>query len=99
MGKDAKKRCLTYEDHASKGTMSLEEKLLASFCCVKCRGKTAVTRTVKLSGKFPPLLAFPSEEYVLVTCTLCGYTEMYSPVAYAGRTEPAPESKPLAHET
>lgn len=79
--------------------MSFEEKLVASFCCPKCRGKSAITRTVKLPGKFPPLLSFGSEEFILITCTLCGFTEMYSPLAFEKTEEPVPENKPLAHET
>ncbi|MGC8841420.1 MAG: zinc ribbon domain-containing protein [Candidatus Sumerlaeaceae bacterium] len=82
-----------------KAAMTFEEKLLSSFCCTKCRGKTAVARTVKLPGKFPPLLSFGSEEFVLLTCTLCGYTEMYSPLAFDKAEQPASETKPVPNES
>jgi predicted nucleic-acid-binding Zn-ribbon protein len=79
--------------------MDIEEKLQASFCCLKCRGRSAVARTIKLPGKFPPLLPFGSEEFVLLTCTLCGFTEMYSTLAFSKSEEVAPETKPLTNET
>ncbi len=79
--------------------MTFEEKLIAAFCCAKCRGKSAVTRTVKLPGKFSSLLPFGAEEYVLITCTLCGYTEMYSPIAFERCEQPNTEPKPLPNET
>jgi predicted nucleic-acid-binding Zn-ribbon protein len=79
--------------------MNLEEKLAAAFCCAKCRGKSAVTRTVKLPGKFPSLLPFGAEEFILVTCTLCGYTEMYSPIAFEKTEEPATDARPVVRET
>jgi predicted nucleic-acid-binding Zn-ribbon protein len=78
--------------------MTYEEKLVASFCCAKCRGKQAVTRTVKLSGKFPPLFSFSSQEFILVTCCLCGYTEMYNPLVFSQAKEPEKVPDSLAQE-
>jgi predicted nucleic-acid-binding Zn-ribbon protein len=79
--------------------MDFEKKLVANFCCVKCRGKSAVTKTVPLSRNLPELLSLSSERFILLTCTLCGYTEMYSPVAFVPTEETVADGKRLAHET
>lgn|GEM_PF-1991995 len=72
----------------------IEERLTANFCCAKCRGKSAVARTVSLSRSLGDLLRLPSQPYVLVTCALCGYTEIYHTAAYALSAEPAVEPPP-----
>lgn len=63
--------------------MDYEAKLTSDFCCFKCRGRTAVARTAMLSRGLPHLLALAPDKYLLVTCTLCGYTEMYDPQVYS----------------
>ncbi|MBX7246326.1 MAG: hypothetical protein K1X53_12590 [Candidatus Sumerlaeaceae bacterium] len=74
--------------------MKFEEKLRTNFHCAKCCGKSAVTRMVPLSGGLPNLLALASDKYVLLTCALCGYTEIYSTAAHAVDEETAAEAKP-----
>lgn len=85
-----------------RGQMDFEQRLVENFCCAKCRGKSAVTKCLSLRGGLPELLTPSSGKYVLLTCALCGYTEIYSPLAYAANKEavPAKEAvKPLARET
>lgn len=48
-----------------------------AFCCPKCRGRSAHAdqATLTLSGgRFFPL---KPGRFLVVTCTLCGYTEFY----------------------
>ena len=70
--------------------MTFEEQLVQNFCCVKCRGKSAVTKTVPLTRGLPELLSLSSEIYVLLSCALCGYTEIYSLLAPAVSKEAQP---------
>jgi predicted nucleic-acid-binding Zn-ribbon protein len=58
--------------------MDAEGQLAESFCCAKCHNRQAVARTAAISGGLPNLLGFSSDKYVLVSCTLCGYTEIYN---------------------
>lgn len=79
--------------------MEPAEQLAQSFCCVKCQGKQASTRCVTLSGGLPHILALSQGKYVLVSCALCGYTEMYSLAAYALNPDKAPAANsPVASE-
>ena len=66
--------------------MTLEERFQANFTCSKCRGKTAVTRTVSMrpaSVDLRSVLRHTGPRYVAVSCALCGYTEFYDVMAYA----------------
>jgi len=51
----------------------------SNYVCLKCRGRSCVFSEVTL-GNLPKKLLFRShnQRYVLVTCELCGYTEIYS---------------------
>ncbi|HOJ59547.1 MAG TPA: zinc ribbon domain-containing protein [bacterium] len=53
--------------------------LFSNYVCLKCRGRSCVFSEVTL-GNLPKKLLFRShnQRYVLVTCELCGYTEIYS---------------------
>ena len=73
--------------------MEFEDRLAANYCCFKCCGKSCVTRVVRLGRSLPGLLDPSSDKYVLVTCTLCGYTETYSCLAFAQDAEPAEAAK------
>lgn len=70
-------------------TKSFEQRLVAGFQCVKCRGKSAVTQTAALSRGWQIILGIPAPKHILLTCTLCGYTEMYDPLVYAHGKESA----------
>lgn len=63
--------------------MDFESKFTQSFCCLKCRGRSAVARIHALPrAGIPPLLGLGSDKYVFVSCTLCGYTEIYNPAVF-----------------
>jgi predicted nucleic-acid-binding Zn-ribbon protein len=63
--------------------MDIESKLTQNFCCCKCRSRSAVAKTVALTKNLTSLLALTPDKYILVSCTLCGYTEVYNSHVYA----------------
>jgi len=72
--------------------MEWQEENLADFRCVKCRNTTAIVRKINLpTGILPELLARGGGRYRLVTCGLCGYTEIYDLAVYAKK--PAVETR------
>jgi predicted nucleic-acid-binding Zn-ribbon protein len=77
--------------------MSFEEKLLESFCCQKCRGRSAVVRQVLLPRSKLPKFLDPGK-YIFLICTLCGYTEIYDQLAYARNEETAKKESSLIQE-
>lgn len=66
-----------------------EARLTQDFCCLKCRGRSAVAKTLPVSRGLPHLLTLASDKYVFVTCTLCGFTEIYNPLVFATDDETA----------
>ena len=71
--------------------MNSSDNGLANFQCAKCRNKTAIVRKVNLSkGILPDLLVGGGGKYRFVTCSLCGYTEIYDLAIYLAN--PAPEA-------
>lgn len=62
--------------------MDPETQLIEKFCCAKCRGRKAVARTAAIGG-LPTLLNLGADKYILLSCTLCGYTEIYNTHAFA----------------
>ena len=80
--------------------MDLAEKLTANFSCAKCRGKSAISKTVSFSGGLPGILTLSPDRYLLITCGLCGYTELYNLAACALSQAPeANRAKPVGQET
>lgn len=69
-----------------------ESVLTEKFCCCKCRSRQAVTRTVSLGG-LPTLLSLGADKYILLSCTLCGYTEIYNTHAFANNTDEEVEAE------
>jgi len=49
------------------------------FCCPKCRNRKAVTRRASIAkGSIADILGLKvGGRYLLVTCNLCGFTELY----------------------
>lgn len=62
--------------------MDIEAKLTENFCCGKCRARAAVAKTVALNRSLPSILSLATDKYVLVSCSLCGYTEIYNTHAF-----------------
>jgi predicted nucleic-acid-binding Zn-ribbon protein len=77
--------------------MSPEERLTRNFLCCKCRGRTAVCKTIFLPKGIQDFLLPGSCRYHLLTCTLCGFTEFYDAKVYAQLllTQPEIEKEPL----
>lgn len=77
--------------------MAAEKRLTDNFCCAKCRNKAAVVRSVHLGGNILTLLAGngANGKYYLVTCGLCGYTEVYDAHVYALQMESTPNEAPV----
>ena len=68
--------------------MNRIEALQANFCCAKCRGRSAHVDRAHLpltGGRFP----LKPGRFVVVTCTLCGYTEFYDQALFAEERETA----------
>jgi predicted nucleic-acid-binding Zn-ribbon protein len=78
--------------------MDIEARLTENFCCSKCRSRTAVAKTVPLSRSLPSILSLATDKYVLVSCTLCGFTEMYNTHAFATLEETAAEPSELPQQ-
>jgi len=68
------------------------QQLRDSFRCPKCHGQEAVVRRVSLStSPIPGFLPLVSGKFHAVTCTLCGYTELYDECAYEKQAEKSDE--------
>jgi len=76
--------------------VSAEKQLSENFVCTKCKCRKAVTKSVSLGGALPNLLSLSGERYVLISCSACGYTEIYNTAAYALEPEAAPVKAPEA---
>ena len=67
-----------------------EENLKKAFQCPKCHGKEGDVRRISISSSplsgFIPLV---SGKYLAVTCTLCGFTELYDESVYQRMTQKA----------
>lgn len=76
---------------------------VTNYRCLKCRNTTAVVHKVTLTKRIlPELLGRGGGKYRLVTCSLCGYTEIYDLSVYAKNQTPQVaegESTGLAPET
>jgi len=83
--------------------MDGREETIASYHCVKCRNNAAIVRKVNLNkGILPELLIRGGGTYRFITCSLCGYTEIYDLAICAKNSAPAPvkdESASLAPGT
>ena len=77
--------------------MSFEQKLVESFTCPKCRGRSAVARNILLPKSMLPKF-LDSGKYIFLTCTLCGYTEIYDQTAYARSEEAVKKESSLTQE-
>jgi len=77
--------------------MGPESRLLENFSCAKCRSKQATLRTThtpadSLKELIQEGIKF---KYYLLTCALCGYTEMYDARVFATSRSTCPEASPL----
>jgi len=74
---------------------------VAHYTCPKCRGRSCVTNEISLDSLPKKLvLRRDDQDFLLITCSLCGYTEMYSVKVLASQTEeaPAPQTSPAVEK-
>jgi len=58
----------------------LDTQLAARFVCTKCRAAGGSVKRIAATGTgLSRLLDVQHNQFVAVTCTNCGYTELYSP--------------------
>ena len=79
--------------------MATWKKPVEDFCCLKCRNKTAITKEITLpKSSLPDFFQLKSGRYLFLTCSLCGYTEIYDQAVYAKKTEKAQDESHLRQE-
>lgn len=67
--------------------MNSKPDLPESYSCPKCHGRSvAVSKTQLPRGHIPDLLGMRGK-FLLLTCGLCGYTEIYDQAIYARSKE------------
>lgn len=66
--------------------MSLEDQLATRFVCSKCKSQGAGTRRISAAGTgISKILDIQHNQFVLVSCRNCGFTEVYDPVVLEGK--------------
>ena len=70
------------------------------FKCPKCNNTASVCKEVSLSKVSAKILGGHAEKYLFVSCTLCGYTEIYNlrVLVQATEKERAPDAVLEPHE-
>lgn len=58
--------------------MNPYQRIQEKFKCPKCHNQASVCKEVKLSKVSEKILGLHSNKYLLVSCSLCGYTETYN---------------------
>ena len=59
--------------------MRTVEEIRQDYHCAKCHNRHCITRELALPGSnIPALFNKHGERFVVVSCTLCGYSEFYS---------------------
>ena len=67
--------------------MNLDQELARRFVCAKCRSRGArVTRFAATGTGLSRLFNLQHNEFVAVSCSNCGYTEMYNPQILEGKS-------------
>lgn len=65
--------------------MKLEEQLESRFVCAKCKHHGGEARRIATTGTgLSKLLDIQHNQYIVVSCGNCGYTEMYNPRVLEG---------------
>jgi len=62
--------------------LKLEEQLESRFVCAKCKHKGGEAR--RIATGLSKLLDIQHNQYIVVSCGNCGYTEMYNPRVLEG---------------
>lgn len=65
--------------------MKMEDQLAARFVCAKCQKTGGNTRRIAATGTgFSKMFDIQHNQFVTVSCTYCGYTEIYDPRVLEG---------------
>jgi uncharacterized protein len=66
--------------------MSLEDQLASRFVCNKCKTQGATVKRISAPGTgISKLLDIQHNQFVMASCTHCGYTEVYNPEVLEGK--------------
>jgi len=66
--------------------MALEDQLATRFVCGKCKGQGGNTKRISAPGTgLSKLLDIQHNQFVLISCRNCGYTEVYDPAVLEGK--------------
>ena len=66
--------------------MNLEDQMATRFKCGKCSGSGAVVKRISMSGAgLSKLLDIQHNQFITVSCSNCGYTEVYNPEVLEGK--------------
>ncbi len=67
-------------------TMRIEEMIAERFVCSKCRGTHCETKEVSMSGAgLSKLFDIQHNHFLFVSCTHCGYVEVFNPDILEGK--------------
>ncbi len=67
--------------------MRVEDVLRSRFKCAKCGNQVAEVRKLAMTGAgfFDRMMDWQRNRYYFITCTRCGYTEVYSEKVLEGQ--------------
>lgn len=66
--------------------MNLEEQLESRFVCAKCQHHGGEARRIAATGAgLSKLLDIQHNQYVIISCGDCGYSEIYNPRVLEGK--------------
>ncbi|MBO8164370.1 MAG: hypothetical protein H0Z34_11720 [Brevibacillus sp.] len=66
--------------------MDIESMIQKHFTCSKCRGTHCHTKEVAMTGTgLSKLFDIQHNHYLFVSCTNCGYVEVYNPDVLSGK--------------
>lgn len=65
-----------------------DSQITEHYICPKCRNRHASVKRVHLpQSSLPDLLGILGGKYIFLTCTLCGYTEIFDQAIYLQHLE------------
>jgi len=66
--------------------MSIEDQLATRFVCSKCKSQGASSKRISAAGTgITKLLDIQHNQFVLLSCRHCGFTEVYDPAVLEGK--------------
>jgi len=67
--------------------MKIDDELAARFVCTKCENQGATTKRFAASGTgLSKLFDIQHNKFITVSCSNCGYTEIYNPDILEGKS-------------